>query len=255
MRKWATRLSGERRGAPRGRRLHRHVPRVERRRRQGLRRGPAPLPDLRRTGRHRPRRLPASRSSTCRPAGPTRPSCSHRLEALLEARDAEAPSRRATPASHPQAAPRNRRARASRGRATRIRSPSDSSLPRSVAVTTPWSTKKPTSATSRAPTFCSTRITVVPSSARLRAILRISFTITGARPSDASSMMSTDGLAIRPAPDRQHLLLAARQRAGQLAAALVEAGQHAVDVLALLVDPLAGRGAASTTRPGGCARR
>ena len=65
----------------------------------------------------------------------------------------------------------------------------------------------------------------MPSSARLRAILRISFTITGARPSDASSTTSTVGLAIRPAAHGEHLLLAAGERAGQLVAALGEAGQ------------------------------
>ena len=56
----------------------------------------------------------------------------------------------------------------------------------------------------------------------LRRMRKISATIFGARPNDGSSSSSSLGAEHQRAADRQHLLLAARQRAGLLVAALAE---------------------------------
>ena len=62
----------------------------------------------------------------------------------------------------------------------------------------------------------------------------ISSTSSGESPSEGSSRMRSSGSAIRPAADRQHLLLAAGQRAGALTLPLAQprkGRKHAFAVL------------------------
>ena len=56
-------------------------------------------------------------------------------------------------------------------------------------------------------------------------------TISGARPSEGSSSISRRGRAISARPMRQHLALAARQRAGELRAALLQAREDREDLV------------------------
>ena len=82
--------------------------------------------------------------------------------------------------------------------------------------------------------FCSTSSTVVPCgliSAMIEKICWISF---GASPIDGSSSSSSRGRAISARPDREHLLLAAGHRAGDLAGALLEPREQRVDPVEVL---------------------
>ena len=83
--------------------------------------------------------------------------------------------------------------------------------------------------------FCSTSRMVTPRSRLMRTMIsKMSFTSLGDRPSEgSSSSISLRPRHQRPA-DRQHLLLAARQRAGALLGALLqhrEVPEHRLEVL------------------------
>ena len=67
----------------------------------------------------------------------------------------------------------------------------------------------------------------MPSSFSRRMMRNTSCTMAGARPSEGSSNMISSRLAHQAAADRQHLLLAAGQRAGRLAPPFGEAREHA----------------------------
>ena len=77
------------------------------------------------------------------------------------------------------------------------------------------------------------------SSLTRRMMVKISFTRIGDRPSDGSSSSSSVGRFIKRAPDRQHLLLAARELAGRLVEPLLQPRKIAVDPLEILGDAIA----------------
>src|SRR5215471_6319955 len=99
-----------------------------------------------------------------------------------------------------------------------------------LKVTRPCSISKNRCATCSAIcAFCSTRKIVVPSRLSSRTILNISATIRGASPSDGSSMSS--------AGDREHLLLPAGERAGQLLVPFVQTWKAGIHPLEIGIDP------------------
>ena len=91
-------------------------------------------------------------------------------------------------------------------------------------------------------TFCSTRRMVSPPALMRWRSSKMLRTTTGARPRLGSSSMSSRGLAMRPAADRAHLLLAAREGPRQLPLPLRSRGKssntHAI-VSACLRSPRA----------------
>ena len=87
-------------------------------------------------------------------------------------------------------------------------------------------------------------------------MLKISLTISGARPSDGSSSISSFGLRHQRAAQRQHLPLAAGQRAGELVAPLRETRKAPIDVVERRASPPRVRtGVAGTRRARDCPRR
>ena len=90
--------------------------------------------------------------------------------------------------------------------------------------------------------FCSTTSTVSPSSSFSSLTIRkSSWTMVGASPSDGSSSISSRGRADERAGEREHLLLAAAQRARLLVAAALQPGEVLEDARRLLAQraPLA----------------
>jgi hypothetical protein len=61
-------------------------------------------------------------------------------------------------------------------------------------------------------------------------------TMTGANPSEGSSMQSNRGFAISPPADSQQLLLASAQRPGHLTGPLLQPREDAIDLLKAPVD-------------------
>ena len=117
-------------------------------------------------------------------------------------RHLESRGRRLSPLRGRPRAPAGRRRGRSRGRS--------SPPPRSRAR------RRAASGASAACAFCSTRSTVVPSALIASIASKIAWTTSGARPSDGSSSSSTLGSGHQRARDREHLLLAARERAAAL---------------------------------------
>ena len=79
---------------------------------------------------------------------------------------------------------------------------------------------------SASPACCSTRSTPTPASAAARTATSSRCTTSGASPSDSSSTSSSRGVAGERAPEREHLLLAAREQPGAPLEQRLELGEQ-----------------------------